>query len=83
MKRLTLWTVWAGSSRDRARAERPTIAVPSSLTCTTEGTSAASPSMRSTSGRPSFQIAGRELVVPRSMPMTTRFGDESRTSSSM
>jgi hypothetical protein len=68
MKRLTLKIVLRGSATARARASRPTIGGPSAGKWITEGIRPLSPSGRRISGRPSFQIAAREFVVPRSMP---------------
>ena len=68
IRRLMESTVRSGAAAAWLRASRPTMTLPASSSPTHEGTMA-SPSSRTTSGRPPARIATSELVVPRSMPM--------------
>src|SRR5271157_1582948 len=66
--RFTEAMVRSGNGMRFSLASRPTITVPSSLKCTTEGVFASPASFRITQGCSKNQYASFEFVVPKSMP---------------
>ena len=84
MKRLIEKMVPRGSMVALFSALRPMVAPPPSAKWTTEGIEPpCPPSGLRTTGRPSFQVAASEFVVPRSIPSAMGWSTLFRTLSSM